>query len=231
MKVKARTRTVRPDSRFFWNEAAVEPLLELFNLEQHTTNLANSDPPPVSVLLEHVIPVTSAFCGVQTNLSITVPENKTTSTAGTSNIRYDQLLLTRRGRFRAGTRFTKRGADATGAVANYAETEQVVFVWEPHGEAADPTKLAKDSYDLNTHTRICGESCADAWQHSIPLRWSSPTDIKTYRPRKYASAPTRWRRRGQSVSTWWIRLFGTFVSRTTVAATTPFRDCTPAHRP
>ena len=153
--------------------------VQIFNLETQTTSLANSDPPPVSVLLEHVIPLTSAFCGVQTNLSITVPENKTTSTSETSNIRYDQLLLTRRGRFRAGTRFTKRGADATGAVANYAETEQVVFVWEdPPGEAADPTKLAKDSYDLRTHTRICGESCADAWQAAFLCGGAVPPILK-----------------------------------------------------
>jgi hypothetical protein len=37
-------------------------------------------------------------------------------------------LLSRRSRFRAGVRYERRGADATGAVANFVETEQVRIV-------------------------------------------------------------------------------------------------------
>lgn len=37
---------------------------------------------------------------------------------------FDFLLLSRRSRFRAGTRYKTRGVDATGSVANYVETEQ-----------------------------------------------------------------------------------------------------------
>jgi len=96
-------------------------------------------------LMDCQIPVTSAFVGVQR-----VQLSPTQS--------YDQLLISRRSRFRAGTRFTTRGADATGAVANYVETEQIV--------------VHRDRWASHVQTR-----------GSIPLRWSSPTDIKTYRPR------------------------------------------------
>jgi SacI homology domain len=71
----------------------------------------------------------------------------------------DEVLISRRSRFRSGTRFTKRGADATGAVANYAETEQTCLI---------------GNHTILSHVQTRG---------SIPLRWSSPADVKTYRPR------------------------------------------------
>ena len=123
-----------PDSRFFWNEPAVQPLLER----------TNSD---YAVLLQHCIPVASAFVGIQRNVTVN------------DQLSYDEILISRRSRFRAGTRFTKRGADATGAVANYAETEQICLI---------------GNHTILSHVQTRG---------SIPLRWSSPADVKTYRPR------------------------------------------------
>jgi hypothetical protein len=123
-----------PDSRFFWNEPAVKELLD------HVNN-------DYAVLLRHCIPVTSAFVGIQRNVKVN------------DDLMYDEVLISRRSRFRAGTRFTKRGADATGHVANYAETEQVCLI---------------GNHTLLSHVQTRG---------SIPLRWSSPADVKTYRPR------------------------------------------------
>ncbi|KAJ2269300.1 Phosphoinositide phosphatase sac1 [Coemansia sp. RSA 451] len=40
--------------------------------------------------------------------------------------RFNYVLVTRRGRYRQGTRYLSRGADADGHVSNYAETEQIV---------------------------------------------------------------------------------------------------------
>lgn len=45
-------------------------------------------------------------------------------------------LISRRSRFRAGTRYFKRGIDHEGHVANYNETEQIVIVDAPDGEDA-----------------------------------------------------------------------------------------------
>ena len=36
------------------------------------------------------------------------------------------MLISRRSRFRAGTRYKRRGVDDDGHVANYVETEQIV---------------------------------------------------------------------------------------------------------
>jgi hypothetical protein len=133
------------DDRFFWNQAVLEPLVQAA-----TGNNATR------ALLQYAIPVTSAFVGVQTNVSIGNTN---------SSIYYDQLLISRRSRFRVGTRFTKRGADQTGHVANYAESEQLLLVRNNNN---------------NTLAAVCSHVQT---RGSIPLRWSSPTDVKTYRPR------------------------------------------------
>lgn len=95
-----------------------------------------------SILLQHIQPLTSAYVGVQ------------------HQPLYDQVLISRRSKFRAGTRFTKRGIDPTGAVANSVETEQILAL-------QNATMFA-------SHVQTRG---------SLPLFWSSPTDVKTYRPR------------------------------------------------
>jgi hypothetical protein len=147
------------DSRFFWNQAVVEPLMRAY----HQARI-NGTENPYQDLLQCVIPVTSAFCGVRTNLS-----TSTTTTARESALVYDHILLSRRSRYRAGTRFSKRGADAAGAVANYAETEQIIVVYNATTAGCNQQLIA-----VTSHVQTRG---------SIPLRWSSPTDIKTYRPR------------------------------------------------
>ena len=162
---------LQPDSRFFWNEAVLDDLIH---------NHRNSD--AGQFLLRGAIPITSAFVGIRTRLplppSLDSDESEEKGTSGekhgTHNNRhtYDHLLVTRRSRYRAGTRFTRRGADHTGAVANYAETEQIVVVRQRQ------TKNERDEEDVlhsvASHVQTRG---------SVPLRWSSPADVKTYRPR------------------------------------------------
>ncbi len=140
--------TYRPDPRFFWNHAALEPILQRY--ESQSANPTQQS--LLAALLQHSIPLTSAFVGIQKNV-----------TDPTSGYSYDQLLISRRSRFRAGTRFTRRGADASGAVANFAETEQICL-----------TLNGTFVQHVMSHLQTRG---------SIPLRWSSPTDVKTYRPR------------------------------------------------
>lgn len=149
--------TANPDPRFFWNQVAVEPILakcvsEGMNLEENPSLMD----PCTRFLLDHTIPVTSAFVGVQSNI--------TCDDESSSKSYYTQLLISRRSRFRAGTRFTRRGADANGAVANYAETEQVLLLLR------NDTGIDK----IASHVQTRG---------SIPIRWSSPADVKTYRPK------------------------------------------------
>lgn len=40
---------------------------------------------------------------------------------------FDYILISRRSKFRAGTRYETRGVDSNGNVANYIETEQVRY--------------------------------------------------------------------------------------------------------
>ncbi len=167
-----------PDSRFFWNEEIVRAL-------------------DSTIARRWVLPCTSAFVGVATNIpfqksqsssqkskegSSRLLESLTLWFAGlfTSNkvgvdpgidadhegLVYDQLLISRRSRFRAGTRFTRRGADETGAVANYAESEQIIFVKRRGKEYTCQAELL----DVHSHVQTRG---------SIPLLWSSPAHVTT----------------------------------------------------
>ena len=181
-----------PDRRFFWNEAVLEPILrshDWHSMRERVDGDEGDDDgsqknavSAVRLLLEWSIPVTSAFVGVQRNLAMAVDKNQNETS---SSLYYDQLLISRRSKWRAGTRFTKRGADATGHVANYAETEQVVLVNERTRQRdfweRDTTK------DVDRGEEVLPQ-CQEVFSHvqvrgSIPLHWSSPTDIKTYRPK------------------------------------------------
>lgn len=136
------------------------------------------------LLLENMVPLTSAFVGVQRQIKVEEDEQEGTQPC----LVYDELLISRRSRFRAGTRFTKRGADATGSVANYAETEQVcillqnITVSNNHLKKGKKSKKPKQQEERQQQflDRVCSHVQI---RGSIPLRWSSPTDIKTYRPR------------------------------------------------
>ena len=151
------------DSRFYWNEP-------------HTQLLQNHSNPAYDVLRSMIIPLTSAFVGVQSNQTLNIQQqqqhginNNNNNNNNNHTISYDELLISRRSRFRAGTRFTKRGADGTGHVANYAETEQVCLLRQQQQQMESP----KTTW-ISSHVQTRG---------SIPLRWSSPADVKTYAPR------------------------------------------------
>ncbi|CAB9519906.1 Phosphatidylinositide phosphatase SAC1 [Seminavis robusta] len=156
----------KPDSRFFWNEAAVEPLVQRYKQVMQSIEQADEDADALQqqvdatrMLLDNTLPLTSAFVGGQQQVKV--------DGSSKSGLVYDEILISRRSRFRAGTRFTKRGADASGAVANYAESEQICLVYH--------TKKKRQQLEhVFSHVQTRG---------SIPLRWSSPTDVKTYRPR------------------------------------------------
>lgn len=139
----------RSDPRFFWNVDLIRPLLP----GTSSSDSKNDKTQAHELLLHWIIPCTSAFVGIRPSIPITTGIN--------TNTTYDLLLISRRSKFRAGTRFTMRGADATGSVANYAETEQIVMIND-------------DTNEIYSHVQTRG---------SIPLRWSSPADVKTYAPR------------------------------------------------
>ena len=116
---------------------------------------------PFSTLLNLTFPVTSAFLGIQSRVPISAGRK-----GEKSIVTYDEILISRRSKYRAGTRFTRRGADGTGAVTNYAESEQICLLIEGF---RDDERLS----EAYSHVQTRG---------SIPIRWSSPADVKTYAP-------------------------------------------------
>jgi len=101
------------DARFYWNEALVRPLLGGGGGDGDET---------VRRLAK---PCTSASVGVARDVPLPSLDGATAEKA-------DLLLVSRRSRFRVGTRFTVRGADGEGHVANFAETEQVFSSTMPY---------------------------------------------------------------------------------------------------
>mmetsp|Transcript_50555 Transcript_50555/g.152327 ORF Transcript_50555/g.152327 Transcript_50555/m.152327 type:complete len:1270 (-) Transcript_50555:1937-5746(-) len=182
-----RRQRYRPDSRFFWNEEPLVPILrslrgrfEDYAPEKSSGGAAASPPPssgdplpeididPFEALLNNAVPVASLSFGAHRNVPLK-------SLSSERKLAYDHVLIGRRSKLRAGTRFTRRGADGAGHVANYAETEQICFVLdgdrEDGGGGGNAPDLLLEAYG---HVQTRG---------SIPLRWSSPADVRTYRPR------------------------------------------------
>ncbi|KAL3793688.1 hypothetical protein HJC23_010260 [Cyclotella cryptica] len=173
------------DPRFFWNEKPAMQLLHSIISSLNATEKPLS--PPMERLLDLVIPVTSAYVGVEQHVkipSLSAPRPELSLPHQT----YDQILISRRSKYRTGTRFTRRGADDTGAVANYAETEQICLISRNHdiGENATATTEMKLT-EVYSHVQTRG---------SIPLHWSSPADVKAYRPRVFIGVDPTTQARG-----------------------------------
>jgi len=79
-------------------------------------------------------------------------------------------LISRRCRFRAGTRFFRRGIDYEGHVANFNETEQILLVGGPSN---DPLSIDPGNGD-NYATKLSFVQI----RGSIPIFW---TEINTLR--------------------------------------------------
>ncbi|GMG31144.1 unnamed protein product [Ambrosiozyma monospora] len=120
------------DSEFMWNYFASQSLIELAAKNPYAGNF--------------VLPLIYGYAKfVRTSI------NLKPITFG---------LITRRSRFRAGTRYFRRGIDKDGHVANYNETEQLLVVHTPEGD--------KVSSYLQT-------------RGSVPVYWAEMNNLK-YKP-------------------------------------------------
>lgn len=88
-----------------------------------------------------IVPFMSAFVDVRTECQV-------------EDVKFTLLFVSRRSKYRQGCRFTKRGLDENGQVANFVETEQILIF--PDGK-------------ITSYVQIRG---------SIPLKWSSPVYMK-----------------------------------------------------
>ncbi len=80
-------------------------------------------------------------------------------------------LISRRSRFRAGTRYFRRGIDHDGNVANFNETEQVLLVEGPTTPGS--VRTSDDNYAAKlSYVQIRG---------SVPVFWSEINTLR-YKP-------------------------------------------------
>ncbi|XP_071541737.1 phosphatidylinositide phosphatase SAC2 isoform X2 [Panulirus ornatus] len=100
----------RANDNFFWNK---HMLMDLINQE-----VSNFD--------VWIVPVIQGFVQIESvplDASVTSPDD---SLDKQKRNQYTLTLISRRSRYRAGTRYKRRGVDEEGHVANYVETEQIV---------------------------------------------------------------------------------------------------------
>ncbi|XP_038641528.1 phosphatidylinositide phosphatase SAC2-like isoform X2 [Scyliorhinus canicula] len=111
----------RADDRFFWNKYMIRDLLEEKN--------AMAD--------QWIIPIIQGFVQMEEihiHFSQYLEEENSLSDLsqdeelpGSSEPNFLLILISRRSRFRGGMRYKRRGVDSEGNVANYVETEQLIY--------------------------------------------------------------------------------------------------------
>ncbi|KAG2226042.1 hypothetical protein INT45_002508 [Circinella minor] len=132
----------RVDNRFFWNRFISSKLIDATLTQDPKQNFS-----------DFILPVMQGYVAIE---NVRVNDKK-----------FVLGLVTRRSRFRPGTRFFSRGIDAEGHVSNYVETEQLVLYDGPDGT-----------------TPIIGKKQLSYVQTrgSIPVYWSQIINLK-YTPR------------------------------------------------
>ncbi|XP_043601331.1 phosphatidylinositide phosphatase SAC2 isoform X2 [Bombus pyrosoma] len=95
----------RVDDRFFWNKHMLQDIINL------KTDKANS----------WILPVIQGYVQIEKcKVEVGIDEQPHHET-------FNLAIISRRSRFRAGTRYKRRGVDDEGKCANYVETEQLVW--------------------------------------------------------------------------------------------------------
>ncbi|KAH9420204.1 Phosphatidylinositide phosphatase SAC2 [Dermatophagoides pteronyssinus] len=153
----------RVDDRFFWNKHMLEPIIEIMNNDNDGQRKCFSH--------LWILPIIQGFIQIEKccfDLSENFPvgcmpsiinsninqnddpsDKKIVDSFFETHDYYWMALISRRSRFRAGTRYKKRGLDESGTCANYVETEQIF------------------SYGFHTVSFVCVRG-------SVPLFWSQP---------------------------------------------------------
>ncbi|XP_072177486.1 phosphatidylinositide phosphatase SAC2-like [Diadema setosum] len=105
------------DERFFWNQHMLQDVLDCQDKE---------------LAKPWTIPVVQGCVQIrECRMSFGGPEEGAQSggsggDSDDSDIKFNLMLISRRSKYRAGTRYRRRGIDSYGACANYVETEQIL---------------------------------------------------------------------------------------------------------
>ncbi|KAK6347191.1 hypothetical protein TWF696_007266 [Orbilia brochopaga] len=135
----------RADTRFFWNRYISSDLIDL-----------SSTNPAVN---PYILPVIFGM------MSITATAIKATPLSF--------ILITRRSRFRAGTRYFSRGIDENGNVSNFNETEQIIITGSvgagPVGYDRASASQEKQQVQIMSYVQTRG---------SVPVFWAEINNLR-----------------------------------------------------
>lgn len=156
----------RADDRFFWNRFVMSDLVD-FSLGAHDTTRIRYGPQPG--VDPFILPVIFGM------MRISHAKVKTTS--------FTYALITRRSRFRAGTRYFSRGIDEQGHVSNYNETEQIIILNDATGglsgfaggQPITNGKVSGTGQDLQVFSFV-------QTRGSVPVYWAEVNNLK-YTPK------------------------------------------------
>ncbi|CCX32512.1 SacI homology domain-containing protein [Pyronema domesticum] len=133
----------RADERFFWNRYIQSDLIDI-----RTTN-PQVDP--------YILPVVFGFLKI--------------STTNLNNTPLTFVLITRKSRHRAGTRYNTRGIDEAGNASNFNETEQAVIVGDSTGGVG-----GYDQNSINGNEKVQVLSYVQT-RGSVPVFWAEVNNI------------------------------------------------------
>ncbi|RUS17025.1 YKL212Wp-like protein [Endogone sp. FLAS-F59071] len=136
----------RADDRFFWNRHISSKLIEATLKGQNLSNF--------------ILPIMQGFIEILTTQINSKP--------------FIFALISRRSRFRAGTRYFSRGIDTEGHVSNFIESEQLLLTDPP----AQPSAPWPTSQQIEGHTQISYVQV----RGSLPLFWAQVNDLN-YSPK------------------------------------------------
>lgn len=94
-------------------------------------------------------------------------------------IPFNFVLISRRSRYRAGTRYFTRGIDSQGHVANFNETEQIIFI----DEEGDDNKISNARVGYGGFAEVAGTTRMSFVQirGSVPVYWAEINNLR-YKP-------------------------------------------------
>ncbi|RMZ78158.1 hypothetical protein DV738_g4077, partial [Chaetothyriales sp. CBS 135597] len=153
----------RADDRFFWNRFIQTDLIDLRLGGGTGSGLRNSQQQPG--VDPFILPVIYGMLRV--------------SPAKIKNTSFTFALITRRSRFRGGTRYFTRGIDADGNVANYNETEQIAILndhsGQPAGFAAGQSISSSAVKGSSTEAQILSYVQT---RGSVPVFWAEINNLR-----------------------------------------------------
>jgi hypothetical protein len=156
----------RADDRFFWNRFVQTDLIDFRTGGGATGGLRGHQQPGAD---PYILPVMFGM------LRITPAQVKSTS--------FSFALITRRSRFRGGTRYFSRGIDDQGHVSNFNETEQIVILndasGQPTGYAGGPGLPNGKPGGPTAETQILSYVQT---RGSVPVYWAEINELR-YTPK------------------------------------------------